>query len=70
MEKIEIMTSTKLVKYSFAVDYMESKVKEISLKKANEILWFLEHDHIYTQGTSTRSNEIKKKKWYQYHKNK
>ena len=58
MEKIEIMTSTKLVKYSFAVDYMESKVKEISLNKGNEILWFLEHDHIYTQGTSTRANEI------------
>ena len=37
---------------------MESKVKEIGLKKANEILWFLEHDHIYTQGTSTRTDEI------------
>ena len=40
---------------------MQLRVKEISNNLQNELIWFLNHDHIYTQGTSATTNEILKK---------
>ena len=37
---------------------MQSRIKKIKDKKSSELIWFLEHDHIYTQGTSAKSDEI------------
>ena len=34
---------------------MKKRIKKIQLNKNNELIWFLEHDHIYTQGTSAKS---------------
>ena len=37
---------------------MESRVDDISKKKSQELLWFLNHNHIFTQGTSASKEEI------------
>ena len=58
MNSIEIKKSKNLVDYESAVKFMQNKVQNIQTNNSNELLWFLEHDHIYTQGTSANNNEI------------
>tara|TARA_Y100000748_G_scaffold275353_1_gene251047 strand:+ start:540 stop:1160 length:621 start_codon:yes stop_codon:yes gene_type:complete len=55
---IEIKKSIKPVKYNFAINYMEKRLEQISMGKKNELIWTLEHDEIYTGGTSYKENEI------------
>ena len=40
---------------------MKSRVSEIITESQKELIWFLNHDHIYTQGTSASKKEILKK---------
>ena len=37
---------------------MESRVDDISKNKSQELLWFLNHNNIFTQGTSASKEEI------------
>ena len=37
---------------------MKKKVEKILDYKENEMLWFLNHNHVYTCGTSANKNEI------------
>ena len=37
---------------------MESRLLDINENKANDLIWLLEHDDIYTAGTSYNENEI------------
>ena len=55
---IEIKKSKNPVKYEDAISFMEDRLKDIDLKKVNDLIWVLEHDHIYTSGTSYNENEI------------
>ena len=55
---IEIKKSQNPVKYEDAISFMENRLKDIDLKKVNDLIWVLEHDHIYTSGTSYKENEI------------
>ena len=55
---IEIKKSQNPVKYEDAISFMEDRLKDIDLKKADDLIWILEHDHIYTSGTSYKENEI------------
>ena len=55
---IEIKKSQNPVKYEDAISFMEDRLKDIDLKKVNDLIWVLEHDHIYTSGTSYKENEI------------
>lgn len=61
IENIDIKVSIKNVKYFDALKFMEKRVEKILNKKENEMLWFLNHNHIYTYGTSANKNEIIKK---------
>ena len=56
--KIEIKKSTKPVEYKEAIDFLEKRLVQINQKKANELIWILEHPSIYTAGTSYNENEI------------
>jgi len=56
--KIEIKKSKKPIEYAYAIDYLEKRLKLINQKKANEIIWVLEHPKIYTAGVSYKENEI------------
>ena len=58
---IEIKKQYNLVDYETAVKFMQLRVNQIFNKSKNELIWFLNHDHIYTQGTSANKNEILKK---------
>ena len=55
---IEIKKSKNPVKYEDAISFMEDRLKDIDLKKVDDLIWVLEHDHIYTSGTSYKENEI------------
>ena len=56
--KIEIKKSTKPIEYKEAIDLLEKRLVQINQKKANELIWILEHPSIYTAGTSYNENEI------------
>ena len=58
---IEIKKQYNLADYENSVEFMQLRVSEIYNKSNNELIWFLTHDHIYTQGTSASKNEILKK---------
>ena len=58
MNQIEIKISNEEINYKKAVLFMESKVRDISENNSKELLWFLSHNHIFTQGTSASDDEI------------
>ena len=58
MKQIEIKISNEEINYKEAVLFMESKVRDISENHSKELLWFLSHNHIFTQGTSASDDEI------------
>ena len=57
---IEIKKQYDLVDYEASVKFMQLRVNEISRNLQKEIIWLLNHDHIYTKGTSANENEILK----------
>ena len=58
MKQFEIKISNDEINYAEAVMLMESRVEDISKNKSKELLWFLNHNHIFTQGTSASKEEI------------
>ena len=58
MNQIEIKISNEEINYKKAVLFMESKVRDISENHSKELIWFLSHNHIFTQGTSASDDEI------------
>ena len=55
---IDIKISNQNITYFDALKFMEKKVEKIFFNKENEMLWFLNHNHVYTCGTSAKKNEI------------
>ncbi len=55
---IEIKKSQKPVKYEEALRLMEDRLLQIDQKKSKDLIWILEHQNIYTAGTSYKENEI------------
>ena len=55
---IEIKKSQKPVKYDDALVLMEKRIKEISKNNLSDLIWVLEHEEIYTAGTSYDEKEI------------
>ena len=55
---IEIKKSQKPVKYEDALTFMEHRLREINEKKSKDLIWILEHEEIYTAGTSYKETEI------------
>tara|TARA_B100000035_G_C20735384_1_gene437345 strand:- start:8 stop:628 length:621 start_codon:yes stop_codon:yes gene_type:complete len=56
--KIEIKKSQKPVKYEYALKFMEKRLLEIHQNKSGDLIWILEHEDLYTAGTSFKENEI------------
>jgi len=59
---IDIKKSTKPVKYIDAIEILEKRVIDVSLKKKNELIWILEHPSIFTAGKRYIESEIIDKK--------
>ena len=55
---VEWITSSGLVPYRHAVEWMENRVAGIAAGTADEAVWLLEHPPLYTAGTSTGSGEV------------
>ena len=55
---IEIKKSTKPVKYNDALTQLEARSKLVSQNEEKELIWILEHEPIYTAGTSYSENDI------------
>ena len=55
---IEIKKSQKPVKYEDALTFMEKRLYEINKNDSNDLIWILEHEEIYTAGTSFKEKEI------------
>ncbi len=55
---IEIKKSEKPIKYEEALNFMEAKLLDIHKNDSSDLVWILEHEEIYTAGTSYKENEI------------
>ena len=59
---IEIKISKKPIEYNKAIKYLEARLDKIKEGKAKELIWILEHNDIYTAGSSYKDHEILDKK--------
>ena len=55
---IEIKKSIKPVNYSDAINILESRLKDLYENNEKELIWTLEHNEVFTAGTSYKENEI------------
>ena len=55
---IEIKKSIKPVKYDEAISLLEERLIDIDSNKKQDLIWFLEHEEVYTAGTSYKEDEI------------
>ena len=59
IKDIEWKTSDNPVEYDFAVSEMINRVLEIKKNSAREMIWLLEHNSIFTAGTSAKFEDLK-----------
>ncbi len=55
---IEIKKSIKPVNYVDAIDILETRLKDLYENNEQELIWTLEHNEVFTAGTSYKENEI------------
>ncbi len=55
---IEIKKSKKPIKYRDALKLMEKRLIEVNKSNTKELIWTLEHEEIYTGGTSYSDDEV------------
>ena len=60
--KLEVKISKKKVNYNSAIRLLEKRVEDVFKGKKSELLWILEHNSIYTGGTSFNKKDIINKK--------
>ena len=57
---IEWKHDKNLVDYKIAEDMMSKRVEDIISNQKTELIWFLEHDSLFTLGTSAKMSDFKK----------
>ena len=55
---IEIKKSIKPIKYDDAIKFLEERLLDVNNNKKSDLIWILEHEEIYTAGTSYKEEEI------------
>ena len=55
---IEVKNSIKPVDYIDSMKMLEQRVKDVLLGKKKELLWVLEHNSVYTAGTSANNKDL------------
>ena len=55
---IEIKKSIKPVNYFDAINILESRLQDLYENNGQELIWTLEHNEVFTAGTSYKENEI------------
>ena len=59
---IEVKNSVKPIDYNQSMKILEKRVNDVFLGKKDELLWIIEHKHVYTAGTSFKSEDLLDKK--------
>ena len=55
---IDIKRSIKPIKYEHAIKFLEERLLEINNGQKKDLIWILEHEEVYTAGTSYKEIEI------------
>ena len=55
---IEVINSIKSVDYTKSMRILEKRVHDVHLGKKDELLWILEHNSVYTAGTSSKNIDL------------
>jgi len=55
---IEVKRSTKPIDYLDSIKILEKRVHDVFLGKKDEFLWVLEHNSVYTAGTSANKKDL------------
>ena len=58
-QMIEWKHEKNFVDYRFAEELMSKRVEDIILHKKKELVWLLEHNNLYTLGTSAKTSDFK-----------
>jgi lipoyl(octanoyl) transferase len=58
LKLVEWCVSDRPVAYTAAVEAMEARVEDIAAGRAGELVWLLEHEPLYTAGTSARDEHL------------
>ena len=56
--KIEVKCSANPIDYLKSMKILEERVKDVFLGKKNELLWIMEHNSVYTAGTSSKNKDL------------
>ena len=59
---IEVKSSVKPIDYLESIKILEKRVHDVFLGKKDEFLWILEHNSVYTAGTSANRKDLLDKK--------
>ena len=55
---IEVKNTVKPIDYVRSINTLENRVNDVFLGKKNELLWILEHNTVYTGGTSSNQKDL------------
>ena len=55
---IKVKISVKPIDYIKSVNILEQRVRDVSMGKKDEFLWILEHNPVYTAGTSSKNIDL------------
>ena len=55
---IEIKKSIKPINYFDAINFLEKRLEDLHKNIEKELIWILEHDEIFTAGTSYKESEV------------
>ena len=55
---IEVKISVKPIDYIKSMNILEQRVRDVSMGKKDEFLWILEHNPVYTAGTSSKNVDL------------
>ena len=58
LEKIEWKISNTPIEYDFAISEMQKRVTNIKANTNKELVWLLEHESIFTAGTSAKDEDL------------
>jgi len=59
---IEVKNSIKAIDYNKSMEILEKRVSDVYQESKKELLWILEHNSVYTAGTSSNVNDLLDKK--------
>jgi len=55
---IEVKNSAKAVDYIKSIEFLEKRVDDVYSAKKSELLWIIEHNPIYTAGSSSKNTDL------------